>query len=208
MLLRRMKGGDGGGPAASIGAPAEDPCRRSDARRRVLLRAIVHPIDVHADSLILNMSRHGLMGESDAALVAGRTAHFAFEDNSYLRGEIRWTRGRRFGVRLERELLLFPADLETLDDVEVGARPRRVPVRAAARLSMSAPPEPATIRNVSRAGMMLEMQGRQPTGRRLLIELGSDHLFAATVRWCDGKRLGVATDDPVCILALVQPDES
>lgn len=189
------------------GALDEDICRRSDARRRVLLRAIVYPIDIHVDALILNMSRRGLMGESDAALVPERTVHFSFEDGSYLRGEVRWTRGRRFGARLDRELLLLPSDLETCGDDAESARPRRVPVRAAARLSMSAPPEPATIRNLSRTGMMIEMQTRQPTGRRLLIELGHDYMIAATVRWCDGTRAGVSTDEPISILKLVQQDE-
>ena len=75
----------------------EDPGAelRKDARKSVLLRATIYPIDVYNDVIIRDLSQTGIMGEADMELIIGQTLHLSVDDKNFQSGTVRWTRGRR-----------------------------------------------------------------------------------------------------------------
>lgn len=183
--------------------------KRRHARRSVLLRATVFPIDVYTDVIVRDISERGLMGEADIELSVGQLLHLSFDEKAYHTGSVRWTKGRRFGLALNSELrgTLVPSDLDHGSEDGHMPRARRLSLAIPARLSTGRPPRPATVRNLSQSGMLLDTSSGLLTGQHVLIQLGNRPLIAARVQWSDGGKIGVKSVEPIPTLSLVYADD-
>jgi len=182
--------------------------QRKYPRHRVFLQASVYPIDTYRDILIRDVSETGLSGEADVELGVGQSVHLSFDEKAYFTGIVRWTRGRRFGLEFV-DTVTFPVGVDVDHGFAVGHRPRAVRTRLdlTARLNTGRPPRPATVRNVSRLGMLLDTGAGLATGQHLLIRLGKRPLVSGRVQWVRGGRVGVQTSQEISALQLVYCDD-
>lgn len=76
-------------------------------------------------------------------------------------------------------------------------------MRLSARLHTCQPPLPATVRNLSRMGMLLETVTPLLPGQQLLVRIGDKPLIAARVQWSREGSVGVMTKIEVPILQML-----
>lgn len=175
-------------------------------RRAVLLDASIYVIDFYSDVVIHNVSANGFMGEADVELTVGETLHLTLDDKAFQTGTVRWTEGQTFGVSFDSPLARTGAGD---DDLDYGTapdhkpRPRRTPLNIPARLSLGRPSQPASVKNISHSGMLLETSADLQAGQYLLVKLGDRSPVAAVTRWCKDGHAGIETAEPVGILSLV-----
>jgi hypothetical protein len=178
---------------------------RRHPRRAVYLDAWVYPIDFLSDVVIQNVSTNGFMGEADVELTVGETLHLTLDDRAYQTGSVRWTDGRHFGVEFETHL----ARMSDGEDMDFGSsedhrpRPRRAIMSIPAQLCLGRSGQPATVRNLSQSGMLLESESQLSAGQHVLVKLGDRSPVAAVVKWRSDQHIGVETAEPVGILSLV-----
>jgi hypothetical protein len=191
------------GPKSTEEAAAD---HRRHPRRKVLLDSSVYAIDFFSEVIIHNVSTNGFMGEADVELTVGETLHLTLDDKAFQTGTVRWTEGHTFGVSFDLPLARVGAGDEEVDygsAPEHKPRSRRTPLNIPARLSLGRPGEPATVRNLSQSGMLLETAATLKAGQHILVKLGDRSPVAAIVRWADDSHIGVETAEPVGILSLV-----
>ncbi len=181
---------------------------RQDRRHKVFLQASVYPIDTYCDILIRDVSETGLSGEADVQLSVGQAVHLSFDEKSFFTGIVRWIRGRRFGLEFT-DVVTFPVDVDVDHGYAVGHRPRsqRTSLNLTGRLNTGRPPRPATVRNVSRLGMLLDTSTGLATGQHVLVRLGKRPLVSGRVQWVRGGRAGVQTSKEISALQLVYSDD-
>ena len=183
--------------------------QRRHARRAVLLDASIYPIDFFSDVVIHNVSSNGFMGEADVELSVDDVLHLSLDEKAYQTGTVRWTDGVHFGVSFACPLARTGAG----DEIEVGTlegqkpRARRSTLNIPGRLSLGRPPQPATVRNLSQSGMLLETDPGLVKGQQILVKLGDRSPVAGRVQWHDAGRIGVETAEPIGILSLVYSND-
>jgi hypothetical protein len=173
---------------------------RRDARKSVLFRATIYPVDIFADVIIRDVSQTGVMGESDIEMQIGQTIHLSADAKSFHPGVVRWTRGRRFGLQFNEAQALFGAgDLDLQHGDSEGQLPRaeRIALSISAGLVVGRPPRPATVRNISRFGMQLETSSGFAPGHRLLIKLSHESPIHGRVQWIKDGRIGLKSFEPM-----------
>lgn len=181
---------------------------RRHPRRTVLLDASIYAIDFFSDVIIQNVSADGFMGEADVELTVGETLHLTLDNKAYQTGTVRWTEGRHFGVHFETPLARIGAG----DEIDTGTmeshrpRARRATMNIPARLCLGRAPQPATVRNVSQSGMLLETDNLD-SGQHILVKLGDRSPVAAVAKWANQGQVGVETAEPVGILSLVYSND-
>ena len=187
-------------------APAD---QRRHPRRPVLLDGSIYPIDFFSDVLIHNVSAAGFMGEADVELTVGETLHLTLDDKAFQTGTVRWTEGQLFGVAFDTPLARDGAGDEEVDYgtlPEHQPRARRSSLNIPARLNLGRPPQPATVKNMSQSGMLLETSAELQPGQHILIKLGDRSPVPAVVRWRKDEQIGVETAEPIGILSLMFSD--
>lgn len=181
---------------------------RKDRRHKVLLQASIYPIDTYCDILIRDVSETGLSAETDVQLDVGQSVHLSFDEKAFFTGVVRWVRGRRFGLEF-KDAVTFPIGVDIDHGFAEGHRPRshRVSLNLTGRLNTGRPPRPATVRNVSRLGMLIETSTGLVTGQHLLVRLGKRPLVSGRVQWVRGGKVGVQTSREISALQLVYCDD-
>ena len=205
MLLEKVR--DIFSPGETCAAIETD--RRDSRRRAVLLRASIYPIDVFSDVIVRDASQTGIMGDADAELAIGQTIHLSLDERTYHSGVVRWTRGRRFGLELPRALAIFASRTSTIDHgYREGHAPRagRVKLNVCARLSAGRPPRPATVRNVSGMGMLLDTGPGLLAGQHLVVRLGQCPAIYGRVQWSRDGKIGIRATTPISVLSLACAD--
>jgi hypothetical protein len=200
MLIQKMR------EFLSLGEEGEPggPEQRGATRRAVLLKASIYPIDVFCDAIIRNASRTGLMGEADSELAIGQTVHLSLDEMTYHSGVVRWTKGNQFGLDLNDALQLV-----ALKNAEVehgfrdghGPRAGREVLNIAARLNTGRPPRPATVRNISATGLLLDTSPGLRAGQHLIVRLNGRTIYGR-VQWSRDGRIGLKADTPISARAL------
>jgi hypothetical protein len=164
--------------------------RRGSVRASVFLPATIFLIDRVLEARIHNASASGLMGEADVELSIGQLVHLTFDAPHYQAGSVQWTTGRRFGLALKNALALITGQSKTWqeDDGVYKARAARVVLDVPAQLYVSKPPRPATVRNISETGMLLDCGPDLRPGQQLLVAIRGRGCVPGRVQWVhDGK---------------------
>lgn len=183
--------------------------QRRHARRTVFLDASIYPIDFFSDVVIHNVSANGFMGEADVELTVGESLHLTLDDKAYQAATVRWTEGQQFGASFESPLARTGAgdDLDLGTDEDHKPRQKRVNLRIPARLCLGRSPQPASVRNLSQSGMLLETEPGLCKGQHILVKLGHRPPVAGRIQWHDQGRIGVESAEPIGILSLVYSSE-
>jgi hypothetical protein len=181
---------------------------RLHRRHKVFLQASVYPIDTYCDILIRDVSETGLSAETDVQLDVGQAVHLSFDEKAFFTGVVRWVRGRRFGLEF-KDAVTFPIGINIDHGFAEGHRPRsaRTSLNLTGRITTGRPPRPATVRNVSRLGMLIDTSAGLVTGQHLLVRLGKRPLVSGRVQWVRGGRMGVKTSQEISALQLVYCDD-
>lgn len=179
--------------------------QRRHPRRTVFLDAAIYPIDFFSDVIIHNVSANGFMAVADVELTVGEILHLTLDDKAYQTGTVRWTEGRQFGASFDTPLARAGAG----DELDCGSleehkpRLRRATMQIPARLCLGRNVQPATVRNLSQSGMLLDTDPGLATGQHILVKLGNRPPVAGRVQWHDDGRIGVHSAQPIGILSLV-----
>ena len=183
---------------------------RSEERRRVLLRALVHAIEQKGDVYVDDLSRHGLRGNINISLTVGQRVFVSLDDVTHCSGTVRWAQGHRFGMNFDVPLPVMPSNLETDAGTKPGHQERTTRMRTnfVGKIYICSPPHLAKIRNVSKSGMMVETDMPLDTDQRLLVSLVNGSIMTAEVRWATNARIGVRLFSPVSVLQFTYGDLS
>lgn len=169
--------------------------RRQAARTSVFLPATIFLVDRVIETRIHNASSSGLMGESDAELSLGQTVHLAFGSLSLHPGVIQRVEGRRYGLKLANALQIAAGTrLSETEDGPYAARAVRVPLDVLAHLHLSRPPRPATVRNMSAKGLLLDSGPEVCTGQRVIVAIKGKEAVRGRVQWSSEGRAGIRLD--------------
>lgn len=181
---------------------AQSASKREENRQRVLLRAHIHVVHLQSELMVTDISRSGLRGTTELNLCVDQQAYVSLDTVTHVAGSIRWTQGRRFGMKFSKLL----DDLPECAQIRHGPLPvvqARLPRPAdplKARLSLCNWSSTARIRNVSKTGMMVEAELPVIPGQQLLVHLSDGKIFDATVKWVEGDRAGIRLAAPAAIL--------
>ena len=170
--------------------------RRRAARTSVFLPATIFLVDRLVEIRIHNASSTGLMGEADAELSIGQQVHRSLGSTSYFEGVIKWTTGRKFGLALANALTLITGQKtswQESDGVHEG-RAVRVPLDVPAQLCLSRPPRPATVRNISETGMLLDSGPDLRPGQPLIVAIRGRGCVHGRVQWTVGGKAGFRSE--------------
>lgn len=183
---------------------------RSEERRRVLLRALLHAIEQKGDVHIDDLSRSGLRGNINISLTVGQRIFVSLDDVTHCSGTVRWADGHRFGMNFDVPLAVLPPNL----DIDTGTVPNhqeratRMRTNLKGTIYTCSPPYLAKIRNVSKSGMMVETDMPLDTDQRLLVSLVNGSIMTAEVRWATHARVGVRLFSPLSVLQFTYGDLS
>ena len=205
MLLKQIRGYLGTAPSEDL-EQDDHPERRRARRRAVFLKATVYPIDVFCDALVCDVSENGIRGEADVELAIGQIMHITLDQLAYHAGTVKWVRDRQFGLALPNALTLFGLASEDVDHgIWEGHQPRdsRLQISATARLLSGQPPRPATIKNVSSTGMLLETSPGLRAGQHVIVRAGNMQPIYGRVQWRNDARIGFKAQNPISILSFV-----
>lgn len=178
--------------------------RRAEWRRRVLLKADVHPVVDYAAAAVENVSRTGLMVECATPLKIDQTIAISVEDEAFYMATVRWAREHRYGLRLQDALLIFGFEDDAIDDAaSEQVRERRHEVTATARIAILGKSQPGIIRDVSQSGLQVEGDFTFPEAQDVIVEPKGRPLILGEVRWSDGSKAGVRTAHKMAVLRMV-----
>lgn len=182
--------------------------KRREPRQRVLLRAELHVVDIQSDVLVTDLSRSGLRGMTDLSLSIGQMVFVSLDDLTHCSGTVRWTEGRRFGIKFNSLLDVLPDGpvTDTGQMPEHQERMPRTPTNFKAKICLCVSSCRAKIRNVSKSGMMVESELPLRQYQQLLVNLSDGKILTADVRWVEGERVGVQLSSPVSILRFTYGD--
>jgi hypothetical protein len=183
--------------------------QRQHRRHTVLFNASIYPIDVYRDIIIHDASPTGVMGEADIELEVGQTIHLSLDEKTFHSGAVQWARGRHFGINLQDRLKISGLSDRIDEGYETSHKPReeRVGLRLAARLYTSQPPHPATVKNLSRRGMLLETSPDLLVGQQLLVRVSDRPLISGRIQWSHEGRIGLATEIEVPLLQMIYSED-
>ncbi|MBX9882389.1 MAG: PilZ domain-containing protein [Sphingomonas sp.] len=167
----------------------QHPARREERHEQegrsiqLLTNSVVHRFDLH------NLSGFGASGAAEVALAPGATIELLFENGHRIGGRVRWHRDALIGIEFFNRL---PLDvLHGRGQSERVARAPRYRVARVATIAVNGISRAATIRNVSRGGMMIETALPLLPGQRIEISTGELGGLCAQVRWSRNGRAGV-----------------
>lgn len=149
---------------------------------------------------VLNLSQSGIMGESTVQLLPGERVDIVLDNSDPVAATMLWVEGRRFGaefvVALPFEALLPPPAARRAPQ---GALPAtdRIVVDAAAVVRLADTATPASIRNVSVRGMLIETAARLQRGQIVEIEADGWPGLRASVMWNRDGRAGLRLQKPL-----------
>jgi hypothetical protein len=182
--------------------------RRRALRRAVFMHATIYPVDVFSDARILDVSATGARAEADVELAIGQILHISIDEETYYTGKVKWTLGRQFGLELPDAARIFQASPAEIDHGRIEGhhpRPQRIKIDASARLVAGRPPRPATVRNMSVSGMLIDTgQGIKP-GQHLLVRIGDKPLIYGRTQWSADNRIGFKANSPMTCFAVTRP---
>lgn len=189
---------------ADAGQP-QDANRRTARRKSVFLRATLYPVDVFCDARIRDISATGLKGEADVELAIGQILHITADEQTYHAGVVKWTRDRQFGLDLKNAFGIFegrPADID--HGYREGHQPRapRARINATARLVAGRPPRPATIRNLSMTGMLLDTSPGLNAGQHLVVRVGNAPPIYGRAQWSRDGKIGFKAERAMSVLTI------
>lgn len=175
----------------------QHPARREERHEQhgrtiqLLSGSTVHRFEVH------NLSGFGASGAVEVALAPGATIELLFENGHRIGGRVRWNREALIGIEFFNSL-----PLDVLHGRGHGERVARAPryrVARIATIAVNGVSRAATIRNVSRCGMMIETALPLLPGQRIEISTGELGGLVAQVRWSRNGRAGVQLAQPLSI---------
>lgn len=204
MLMERI--GEFLPPGADDNEPSEAIDRRAALRKAVLFRATIYPIDVFCDARIRDVSATGLKGEADVELAVGQTLHITTDERTYHAGIVRWVRDRVFGLDLPNACAIFGGQSNNVEHGDrEGQYPRapRAKLNATARLVAGRPPRPATVRNLSATGMLLDTSPGIKPGQHLVVRVGNSPPIYGRAQWCGDAKVGFKAQHGISILSIV-----
>ena len=193
----------GGGDCATDAAAQ----RRRALRKSVLLSATIYPIDVFLDARIRDLSRTGVRGEADIELAIGQILHLSVDNQTYHPGKVKWTLGRQFGLDLPAAIDIFLAgSIEVDHGQREGHHPRsvRVEIDVNTRLVAGRPPRPATVRNVSACGMLIDSGPGLMPGQHLIVRIGNASPIYGRTQWSLDGRIGFKAHNPMHDIAITR----
>jgi hypothetical protein len=183
--------------APAPGLPAQQEVdRRRAGRASVFLPATIFFVERVVEARILNASASGLMAEADVELNIGQHVHFSFDALTYHGGTVQWATGRRFGQSLANALALITGQAKSWQEQsgQHEARAVRIGLDFPAHLYLSKPPRPATVRNISASGMLLDSGPDLRPGQLLLVSIRDRGCVSGRVQWADGGRAGFRSE--------------
>lgn len=204
MLIGRIRDYLKHGMAESDSCGAID--RRIAHRKKVLFRATIYPIDVFCDARIRDVSATGLKGEADVELAIGQTLHISADECSFHAGVVRWIRDREFGLDLANAQHIFGGNSNDMDHGHrEGHHPRapRSKTNAVARIVAGRPPRPATVRNLSATGMLLDTSPGLKAGQHLVVRIGNAAPVYGRAQWSEEGKIGFKAASPISVLGIV-----
>lgn len=183
---------------------------RSEERRRVLLRALLHAIEQQGDVRVDNLSRSGLRGNINISLTVGQRVFVSLDDVTHCSGTVRWAQSHRFGMNFDVPLGVLPPKLEIDTGITSNHQQRttRMPTNLNGKIYICSPPYLAKIRNVSKSGMMVDTDMPLEADQRLLVSLVNGSILTAEVRWATHSRVGVRLFSPLSVLQFTYGDLS
>lgn len=144
-----------------------------------------------------NLSGFGASGALATPPAPGATIELIFENGTRIGGRVRWARDALIGIEFFTRL---PLDvLQGRGAPEPVARAPRYRVARVATVSVNGISRPATIRNVSRGGMMIESALPLLPGQMVEISSGALTGLHGQVRWSRNGRAGVQLAQPLSI---------
>ncbi len=193
-------------PGVASGDESEAVNHRVAQRKAVLFRATIYPIDIFCDARIRDVSAQGLRGEADIELAIGQTVYMTTDQHSYHAGVVKWIRNREFGLDLANANKLFGGQPSEMDHgVDEGQHPRarRAKINATARVVAGRPPRPATVRNISTGGMLLDTSPGIKTGQHLIVRVGNSPPIYGRAQWSDRGKIGFKAEQTISVLSIV-----
>ena len=178
--------------------------KRKEVRQRVLFRGLLYIVDQQVDVQVTDLSRRGLRGTTDGILREAQRVFVSLDDITHCAGTVRWAQGRRFGMKFDKLLNVLPDDLPTDVGTEPDHQPRmgRIATSFNAKIATSNMSCVASIRNISRSGMMVTTDMPLCERQQLIVELSNGKIVTANVRWVEGDQVGVELSSPLSILQL------
>lgn len=178
---------------------------RKNRRHSVLMMASVYTIDVFRDIVVRNPPRSRLMGRSDVKLEAGEKVYMSLDDKIYYSGIVRWTSGHEFGLDLDENLTMPGLSDRAGHGMMTGLRQRleRAGFDIPAKLHSGESPRSAKVRNLSRTGLLLEIENGFCPGQEILVRIGHHPLIAGRVVWSREDKVGVMSKVDVPILQML-----
>jgi hypothetical protein len=178
---------------------------RKNRRHSVLMMASVYSIDIFRDIVIRNPLRSRLMGRSDVKLEAGEAVYLSFDDRIYHSGIVRWTSGHEFGLDLDDNLTGPELSDRAGQGMIMGLKQRieRACFDIPAKLHSGELPRPAKVRNLSRTGLLLEVEHGYRPGQEIIIRVGRHPLIAGRVVWGRDGKIGVVSKVDVPIMQML-----
>ena len=209
MLLKHLRDYLAQPRQAGEAEPAQSE-RRTARRRTVYLHATVYPIDVFCDVRICDASATGVKGEANVELSVGQIMHITTDELRYHPGTVKWVFGRQFGLDLPHALQMFDVDPDHVDHGDgVGHQPRlmRHAIDVTARLLAGRPPRPATIRNVSSTGMLLDTGPGLRPGQHIIVKAGNAPCVYGRIQWAGNGKIGFKAQNAISTLAFACLEE-
>lgn len=205
MLLERIRGYFA--PEVEAVDEGRSSERRQAARRAVYLRATIYPIDVFSDARICDISATGARGEAEVELAIGQTLHITTDEKTYHTGKVKWTLDRQFGLDWSDAVAALSECSTEIDHGNAeGHYPRasRVKIDLSARLVGGRPPRPATVRNLSPCGMLLDTSPGLKPGQHIIVKIGNAPPVYGRTQWSEGSRIGFKAHTPICVGAVTE----
>ena len=129
-----------------------------------------------------------------------------YEEN-YHTGKVKWTLGRQFGFELadaDRIFLAAPTEIDHGRAEGHHPRPLRTLVDTSARLVAGRPPRPATVRNMSVCGMLIDTGPGLKPGQHLVVRIGNAPLIYGRTQWSVDNRIGFKAQNPITSFAVTR----
>lgn len=195
---------------AARGEPGADPVGERRLKPRFRMFGRVARIDALGDSGLChveNISDFGMMVDTSISLNCGDPVRIALDCCNKVQGRVVWQRGSRAGIRFLQPVESSALIRKMLKDRHDGnARPPRLSVRSAARVTTATASFPTFVGNISQGGMSICHAGDLAVGAIIDILLENGASLRGIVRWSTELFAGVefCAKLPVGQLASVQ----
>ena len=181
--------------------PAND--RRADERHLTLFRVGSIAIGTRRElCLVKNVSAGGALIRAYCVLEPGRQVEIELREGQPVKADVKWVRGTDVGLDFKT-----PVDVvDLLKNSGDGPRPRmpRVEVECVCFVRDGAIVHRALLHNISQGGLSVEAANPLTVGSDVTVSLAGLPPQAASVRWQDGSRYGIAFNTVLPLAGLVE----